>query len=88
MNIGGGTANMISPLQLVDLLRKMGAKFETKAGPGRAHEDMLFCTNYGEAERVLGWAPFVDVTDGVAAVYEWAIANRDALASIYESERS
>lgn len=84
MNIGGGSSNLISVLQLVALLRDLGAKFDWRSAPGRAREDMLFCTNYGEAERTLGWRPMVAVRDGVAEIYEWACKNRDVLRAVYE----
>jgi CDP-paratose 2-epimerase len=87
-NLGGGSANLLSVLQLVEMLRAMGAKFETRQGPGRKHEDMLFCTDSSAVQRDLGWERKVPVREAVARIYEWACANRDALAVVYEGERS
>ena len=82
-NLGGGSSNMISVLQLVEMLRGMGAKFDTLQAPGRKNEDMLFCTDCSAVQRDLGWERKVTVRDGVARVYEWACQNRDALAAVY-----
>lgn len=82
-NLGGGVQNMISVLQLVEMLHGMGARFETRQAPGRAHEDMLFVTDCSNIQRDLGWERKVPLREGVARVYEWAVANRDALATVY-----
>lgn len=83
-NLGGGSDNLISVLQLVEMLRGMGAKFETKQAPGRKHEDMLFCTDSSLIQRELGWERKVSVRESVARIYEWACQNRDALAEVYK----
>lgn len=83
-NLGGGSDNLISPLQAVEELRKLGASFDVRSGPGREHEDMLFCTDSSAAIRELGWERKVSVRDGLAEVYEWAKAQRDVLAEVYK----
>ncbi len=87
-NLGGGSSALISPLQLVEMLRAMGAKFDTRQAPGRKNEDMLFCTDSSAVQRDLGWERKVPVHEGVARVYEWAVANRDALGEVYREHRS
>lgn len=87
-NLGGGSSNLISVLQLVEMLRGMGAKFDTKQAPGRKHEDMLFCTDTSAIQRELGWERKVPVRECVARIYEWARENRDALAEVFAGERS
>jgi CDP-paratose 2-epimerase len=85
-NLGGGRHNTISPLGAVATLRSLGATVETRYGPGRAHEDVLFVTETSAVERALGWKPAVRVEEGVAQIYEWACANREELAGVYRSE--
>lgn len=82
-NLGGGSGNTISVLQLVELLKSFGAKFEVTSGPGRKHEDELFVTDTRAFERATGWKPIVGVEAGVRMIYEWARENRDALAGVY-----
>lgn len=86
-NLGGGPSNLISVLQLVDLLRSFGAKFETKPGPGRKSEDVLFCTDSSAIQRDLGWERKVPVRECAARIYEWACINRDELAVVYGEHR-
>ncbi len=87
-NLGGGPNNTISVLQLVAMLRALGAKFDTRPGQGRDHEDMLFVTDSSAIQRDLGWERKVSVRECVVRIYDWAVANRDALATVYEHEQS
>lgn len=88
-NLGGGRSNTISPLGAVAILRSLGATVETTSGPGRRHEDNLFVTNTAAYEAATtrgpgtGWAPRVNVEDGIAQIYEWACENRDELRRVY-----
>lgn len=85
-NIGGGYRNMISVLQAVETLRSFGAKFDTRPGPGRKHEDMLFVTNHSKFEMATGWKPRVSVPDGMKQIYDWARENREALREVYKDQ--
>jgi CDP-paratose 2-epimerase len=85
-NLGGGSDNMISVLEAVAQLRSLGARFEVKYAPGREHEDMLFVTDTTKFRERTGWVPQVRVGDGIAQIYEWACANRDALAEVYAED--
>ena len=82
-NIGGGYRNTVSVVQLVEMLRGMGARFDTRHAPGRKHEDMLFVAEHSKFTMATGWKPAVSVREGVARIYEWACQNRDALAAVY-----
>lgn len=82
-NLGGGRGNVLSVLQIVELLRSFGAKFSVRSGPGRKNEDRLFVTDTRKFHVATGWKPEVSARDGVRQIYEWARDNADALARVY-----
>lgn len=83
-NLGGGPATVTSVNGAVQKLRKLVPELKTHKGPGRPHEDKLFCTNTRKAGTFLDWAARVNVDAGIAHIYEWAKTNAKELAEVYK----
>ncbi len=75
-NIGGGPENTVSLLELLDLIRELNAgecmiRFE----PWRAADQRYYVSNTSKFRRATGWAPSVNVREGVRRLYQW-LANQ------------
>jgi nucleoside-diphosphate-sugar epimerase len=71
-NIGGGPANTISLLELLDLLieahgRDVSVRFEN----WRSTDQRYYVSDTGKFSAMTGWQPRVGVHDGIRRLYEW-----------------
>jgi CDP-paratose 2-epimerase len=74
-NLGGGMANSSSLLELFAQLEGLTqVPLRWTAGPWRHSDQRFFVADIRKARRVLGWAPRVDKTTGVARMLEWTLA--------------
>jgi CDP-paratose 2-epimerase len=71
-NLGGGLANSISLLELIDLIEQSGA--------GRIHYDLAdwrpgdqpwYVTDISALSSTVGWQPRIGLTDGLTRLQEW-----------------
>ncbi len=71
-NIGGGTANSLSLLELFDVLeQEVGVTLEYKKLPPRSSDQRVFIADITKARRLLGWEPEVDYRTGIRSMLEW-----------------
>jgi CDP-paratose 2-epimerase len=73
-NIGGGLSSALSLLELFDLLQELLGLSEPLAFeklPRRQSDQDFFVANIRKAENLLGWAPRLTSSDGVAAMLNW-----------------
>ncbi|HEY3360217.1 MAG TPA: NAD-dependent epimerase/dehydratase family protein [Polyangia bacterium] len=71
-NIGGGPANTISLLELLDLIGDLaGARPEVRFEPWRTADQRYYVSDVREFRAATGWSPRVRVRDGVARLREW-----------------
>ena len=82
-NIGGGPAFSISVRESVDMIRQI-RNIETRTGPGRRNEDMVFMTNYDKFTAATGWVPLVGVREGAERIIRWASLHADDLRALYK----
>lgn len=87
LNVGGGRDNTISLLEAVETLRGFGAQFGIQKGPGREHEDQLFCVDASRATQLLDWSPRVGVVEGMRRIYDWACEHQQRLSEVFASYR-
>lgn len=77
-NIGGGPANSISLLELLDLLAELhGGDLSIAFEDWRAADQRYYVTDTSKFSGLTGWAPRVGVNEGVRRLYEW-ILNENA----------
>ncbi|MBN9265728.1 MAG: GDP-mannose 4,6-dehydratase [Hyphomicrobium sp.] len=85
-NIGGGPGQLLSLIDLVDILEKrLGRKIPLRFDDWRPGDQRVYISDIRKLERVLGWKPEVSVADGVAQLDEWVQRNEAAFATPAEA---
>lgn len=73
-NIGGGPANSISLLELLDLLAELnGGDLSITFEDWRAADQRYYVTDASKFSGLTGWTPKVGVNEGVRRLYEWLL---------------
>jgi len=76
-NVGGGAANTLSLLELLDLLARLaGRPLETAFRAARPGDQRVFVCDTAKAERELGWRPRTSVAEGVGRLHDWVHSER------------
>jgi CDP-paratose 2-epimerase len=76
-NIGGGPANRISLLELIDLIEELqGRTVEFQFGDWRSGDQRYYVSDVRKFTAAAGWRPQVDVVTGVHRLYRWLREHR------------
>lgn len=76
-NIGGGTANTLSLLELVTLLEEQfGTKLKFDFEDWRPGDQLVYISDLRKAFEDFGWTPQVSAVEGVANLVDWLSENR------------
>jgi len=71
-NIGGGSENTISLLELLDLLGELlGHKPQVQFDEWRTGDQRYYVTDTGKFQRATGWRPQVSVQEGLERLHRW-----------------
>jgi CDP-paratose 2-epimerase len=71
-NIGGGPANTISLLELLDLIGELqGRRPKTQFAEWRSADQRYYVSNIQKFCAATGWFPKIKVQDGVSRLYHW-----------------
>jgi CDP-paratose 2-epimerase len=71
-NMGGGSANTISLLELVDLLRELtGKKVNLRFDQPRPSDQKVYVSDIRQAQRRLKWRPVIVPAVGIRRLFEW-----------------
>src|ERR1044072_4837213 len=71
-NVGGGSANSISLLELLDLLAELhGGDLSVRFEDWRAADQRYYVADTSKFSGLTGWQPRVGVHEGVRRLYEW-----------------
>jgi CDP-paratose 2-epimerase len=71
-NVGGGMANSLSLLELLDWLgRRLGAGLEYKRLEKRKSDQRIFVADISKAQRLLEWSPQVSKEVGIEKMLMW-----------------
>jgi len=75
-NIGGGLGNTVSLLELLDLIRSLNAAAPAIQLAGwRAGDQRYYVSDTRKFKAATGWAPKVNVREGVEQLYQWLMKN-------------
>jgi CDP-paratose 2-epimerase len=78
-NMGGGPANTISLLELLDVIGELhGQKPDVRFGAWRPGDQRYYVSDTAKFQAATGWSPKVDVREGVQRLYHWLGENRAA----------
>ena len=79
-NIGGGPANSISLLTLLDHLKKeVNPLLEVRYADWRPGDQPVYVSDITKARDQLGWTPKIPWNDGVERLVHWVIRNKDVV---------
>jgi len=71
-NVGGGTSNTVSLLELLELIRSMtGERCVVNFQPTRVGDQRYYVSNVGKLSAAIGWRPTTSVKDGVQRLANW-----------------
>ncbi len=76
-NIGGGPANVVSLLDIIEMLeRRLDRKINLRWADPRPGDQQVYVSDIRKLKSALGWKPEVDVQAGVRQLVEWVAQNR------------
>ena len=70
-NIGGGSANTISLLELMDILQDLGETPRYAFSDGRIGDQKYYVSDYSRFKSRTGWIPRVGLHSGIGALTSW-----------------
>jgi CDP-paratose 2-epimerase len=71
-NVGGGPANTVSLLELLDLVAELtGRRPEVNHAPWRTGDQRYYVSDTRRLQRTTGWRPEVGVRQGVTRLLQW-----------------
>jgi CDP-paratose 2-epimerase len=71
-NIGGGTDNAVSLIEVLELISKISKKeINVKYGPWRPGDQKYYVSDTRKFELATGWTPRTSVKAGLERLYEW-----------------
>ena len=77
-NMGGGIENMMSLLELLDILeRQTGKRSEIKRDKWRPSDQKVYISDATKAQKELGWKPLISKEEGIERLCNWVIANQE-----------
>lgn len=83
-NIGGGPANALSLIELLDLVAmRRGGPLSINKAPRRPGDQRIYVSDIRRATAELGWKPRVGWRQGVTRVHEWVLAHREECEQIF-----
>ncbi len=76
-NMGGGAANTVSLVELLDLIRELhGAAPPVRHADWRTGDQKYYVSDTRRFREATGWSPRVGVREGVRRLYEWLAESR------------
>lgn len=77
-NVGGGPANQLSLLELLDDLgRRTGRRPNVSRGTTRPGDQPVFVADIRKASRELGWTPRTSTDRGLSLLFDWVSSHRE-----------
>jgi CDP-paratose 2-epimerase len=71
-NVGGGSCNTLSLLELLDRIAALnGIRPETQFGDWRVGDQRWYVSDTGKFRAATGWRPRVGIDEGVRLLYRW-----------------
>jgi CDP-paratose 2-epimerase len=83
-NIGGGSENTMSLLELLEILRtSLSIELPVTHADWRPGDQPVYISDIRKAEASFGWRPTTTCREGVAKLIEWVDENRKMLAGLF-----
>jgi CDP-paratose 2-epimerase len=76
-NIGGGSANGVSLLEVLEMIRTVtGVAPDVRFHPQRPGDQKFYVSDHGAFSRRTGWTPTVGPVEGISRLCDWALQER------------
>jgi CDP-paratose 2-epimerase len=76
-NVGGGTKNIISLLELISILEELtGRKISYKFSDWRPADQKVYYSDIRKVNKELGWSPKVGFREGIEKTFDWVSENK------------
>ena len=76
-NVGGGPANVVSLLDIVEMLeRRLDRKINLRWADPRPGDQQVYVSDIRKLDTALGWKPAIGLQAGVRQLVEWVAQNR------------
>lgn len=86
-NIGGGTTNTLSLLELLTLMeREFSLHTSPTFAPLRPGDQLMFVSDNGRIAADLGWKPSSSLLDGIRTLFQWLEERRGTLEEFYRQQ--
>ena len=84
-NIGGGPANQLSLLELIEMLNARTRRKITPAfADWRPGDQKVFVSDIAKAKRDFGWCPKISAPSGIDRLADWVLQEKTLLSSVLE----
>ena len=81
LNVGGGPANAVPIMRVIELLHRMtGKKSPISYADWRPSDQKVFISDIRKAKEVLNWEPKTSVEEGLGKMVEWIEAHKNVFA--------
>ncbi len=81
-NVGGGTANAVSLLELIDAIDQLtGHRLEHASYERRPGDQLVYVTDYGKLQADTGWKPEINLTQTLRLLQQFWKENQEALSA-------
>ena len=77
-NMGGGPANAVSLLEVVDLIGQLGTPPEVRHAKERPGDQRYYVADTSRFAAVTGWRPQVEAREGIRRLHRWLAEERSA----------
>jgi CDP-paratose 2-epimerase len=78
-NIGGGPANSLSLLELLEIMTgRLGLPVRMEHAGWRSGDQRYYVSNSGKFSGATGWLPAISAMEGVGRLHDWLLAARPA----------
>ncbi|MBV9341728.1 MAG: GDP-mannose 4,6-dehydratase [Acidobacteria bacterium] len=82
-NVGGGTANSASLVEVIDQIEKItGKKIRFRLERPRLGDQLFYVTDYHKLQKHTGWKPKRNLRQTIQSIYEWAKQEAGAAGSL------
>lgn len=79
-NVGGGAANAVSLLELIDRIEQLtGHRLQYATEPARPGDQLVYLTDYSKLRSHTGWKPEIDVSKTLELLQQFWEANQGTL---------
>ncbi|HWV57311.1 MAG TPA: NAD-dependent epimerase/dehydratase family protein [Longimicrobiales bacterium] len=77
-NIGGGPANSVSLLEVVEAIGRIhGREPEIRAGEWRAADQRYYVSDLSRFRSMTGWSPRMHIAEGLRRLHAWLVQGRE-----------